>query len=146
MPPGPPLKVLLAYRCHDEGVGDAAASTLPAGLLWIAAALHAAGHDPTVANLAPLGWKDVDRFVKEQAPDVVGIVFLTANRRASSRLVRLARRARPEALIVAGGAFATALAEPLLRRVRELDAVVLGEGEAPMVAACNALGSGGRGN
>src|SRR5688572_4017349 len=109
------MKVLLAYRCHDEGVDDEVAETLPPGLPWACAALRAAGHDATVANFSRLGWKDVERHLREVSPDVFGACCLTANRKTAVRLIRLARRVRPEVVTTLGGPHAL-LSETLLAR------------------------------
>ena len=84
------MRVLLAHRCHDEGLDDEAAVALPPGLPWLASSLKAVGHDATIANLSRLSWKDVERYLAEHAPEVVGLTCFTANRKSVSRLVACA--------------------------------------------------------
>jgi len=138
------LNVLLAYRCPDEGLDDPRFATLPAGLLWLAASARAAGASVTVANFSRLPWKDVERYLSEAAPDLFAVSAFSANRRPSARLVRLAKKLRPETVIVAGGPHATALPGELLRRWKQLDAVLMGEAEQAFGDLCRMLPDGGR--
>ncbi len=136
------MKVLLAYRAAEELAEDDRATATPAGLRFIAARLRAEGHQPVVANLSRLSWKQVTAFLDETAPACVGISCLTFNRRASIRLARLVKRRAPGAAVILGGPHAAALPEALLRRVREVDAIALGEGEEAMLVACRRLADG----
>jgi len=133
------MKVLLAWRAPDDDPDVAAPRVLPAGLPWLAASLRTAGHDATVVNFSRLSWKAVQKFLVEQAPDVVGVSCLTSNRGVALRLCRLVRRCRPEARVVLGGPHASALGPAILARVREIDAILLGESERTLVDLCERL-------
>lgn len=137
------MRVLLAYRSHEDGA-EPEGLTLPAGLVLQDADLRESGYRPSLANFSRLGWRDVQRYLDEQAPDVIAVSMMTPNRRVAARLIRLARRTCPEALTVAGGPHARALAGPLLERVRELDAVVLEEGVGALGQLCAAFGAARR--
>src|SRR5688572_4667405 len=102
------MKVLLAFRCADEVADDPEAAALPAGLPWVAASLRAAGHVPVLVNFSRLGWKDVERYLRDAQPAVAGISCHTANRAACFRLARLVRRAVPACVVALGGPHASA--------------------------------------
>lgn len=137
------MKVILAHRCAEEAADRIDALTVPAGLRWMAASLRAAGHQALVANFSRLGWKDVERYLAGASPDLVGVSCLTSNRATAARLARVARRTCPGVVVAMGGPHPSALSDLILRRVRELDFVVVGEGEDPIVRACDAIAAAG---
>jgi hypothetical protein len=133
------MKVLLAWRAPDDDPDLTSPRVLPPGLPWLAASLREAGHDATVVNFSRLSWKAVQNFLTAQAPHVVGVSCMTSNRGVALRLCRVARRCQPQAKIVLGGPHASALGPAILARVREIDAIVLGEGERTLVDLCARL-------
>ena len=137
------MKVILAYRCAEEAADRMDALTVPAGLRWMAASLRAAGHQAFVANFSRLGWKDIERYLAGASPDLVGVTCLTSNRATAARLARVARRTCPGVVVAMGGPHASTLTDLLLRRVREIDFIVVGEGEGPIVRACDAIAAAG---
>ena len=137
------MKVLLAYKSHPEGADDPFTSLLPAGLLSLDAVLRRAGHQVTLANLSGLGWDRVRQLLQRLRPQLVGISQFTHNRVESLRLASLAKELDPACLVVLGGPHATHAWPELLAGHPELDAVVLGEGEATLVELleCHAAGA-----
>ncbi len=104
----------------------------PLGILYIAAALEKEGVEVRVvpAEVLKLGWKDIEREVRDFAADIIGVTSFTENRFQSFDLIRLAKRTRPEALTVMGGPHASMAAEDTLAHLGELDLVLLLVGEA----------------
>ncbi|MBN2199035.1 MAG: B12-binding domain-containing radical SAM protein [Candidatus Aminicenantes bacterium] len=115
----------------------------PLGILYIAAALEKEGVDVRVvpAEVLKLGWRDIEREVRNYEPDIVGVTSFTENRFQSFELIRRAKKARPGALTVMGGPHASMAAEDTVEHLRELDLVVRGEGEQTMADLCRALSS-----
>lgn len=113
----------------------------PLGLLYIGAVLEKAGVDIEIvpADVLDLGWRQVGRIIESARPDIVGVTSTTENRFQSFRLLRLARRAAPEAVTVLGGPHASMAAEDTLANIPEIDIVVRGEGEMTMLDLCHAL-------
>jgi hypothetical protein len=138
------VRVLLAYRCHDDGAADAEAQALPPGLLWMAAALRSGGHDAVVVNFSRLSWKDVERYLETARADAVAASLFTPNRRVTQRILRLARRARPAVVTLVGGPHAEALPRLVLERMTDADAVVTAGGESTLLLACNRVARLGR--
>ena len=138
------LKVLLAYRCPDEGFDDPRFAALPSGLPWLAASARESGAETTVANFSRLSWKDVERFVGELKPDLVGVSAWPANKKESGRLLRVCRKLAPESVLVAGGPIVDIRAHELLRRWGEADALIAGEGELAFGRLCAEVREAGR--
>ena len=112
----------------------------PLGLLYIGAVLEkeAIPVEIVPTDVLGMGWKDIERKIARDRPDIVGVTITTENRFQSFKLIRLAKRAHPEALTVLGGPHASMAAEDCLEHVPELDVVVRGEGEYTMVDVCRA--------
>jgi anaerobic magnesium-protoporphyrin IX monomethyl ester cyclase len=116
-------------------------STMPTlGLLSIGAVLEKEGIDVGIvpSDVLGLGWKDIEKRIRTEEPDIIGITGTTENRFQAFRLIRLARKVRPEALIIMGGPHASMAAEDTLSHIRELDIVVRGEGELTTLEICRA--------
>lgn len=108
----------------------------PLGLGYIAAYLRRAGHKVRIfdaescAGSPELLWKNLAEF----GPDLLGISSVTPNF-ASGRQLAMEAKRRLGCLVVMGGPHVTALPRSSLESVTGLDAVILGEGELPMLAA-----------
>lgn len=107
----------------------------PLGLGYIAACLRRAGHTVWIYDLNNGGITE-ELFLREAAaarPDLVGITTFTPSfMRARALAAELKRRLG--CLILMGGPHATALPRSTLGAVPGLDAVIMGEGELPMLA------------
>jgi anaerobic magnesium-protoporphyrin IX monomethyl ester cyclase len=116
---------------------------MPLGLLSIASVLEQNGmesvrvfdadHDSETAL--------VERILRD-GPAVVGINFNVFNTSLLDRIVRAARECG--AVVVVGGQAATAIPERLLSSNPDIDAVVVYDGEEPMLAITRAVVSGRR--
>jgi anaerobic magnesium-protoporphyrin IX monomethyl ester cyclase len=136
------MKILLIYpyfiepRIHVEEI-----AAIPMGLYAIGAALKANGHHVEIVN-----WhnaKDSPDTIKEtlisKAPDVVGCSILHANRWGGIEIARLAKSIDPNVHVVFGGIGATFLWHHLLTHFKEIDTIVLGEGERTVLALLDQL-------
>ena len=123
------MKIFLVYKCHDLGRMEFYSRFTPLGLSSITALLRREGFDATLVNLSSFSWPRVERFLRRERPDVVGVSVFTFNRHEAMRVAALARAANPACLIVAGGPHATHMPRHLLENYPSLDWVVRGEGE-----------------
>ena len=116
----------------------------PLGLLYIGAVLEKGGIDVEIvpADVLKMTWRDIGQKIRRDRPDIVGVTSTTENRFQSFDLVRLAKRAHPQALTVMGGPHASMAAEDALAHIPELDVVVRGEGEETTLDLCRALERG----
>ncbi|MBU5638304.1 radical SAM protein [Geomonas sp. Red69] len=136
------MKILLAYKCHPQGARDPFTSLLPVGLLSLSAVLRQAGHRVTLANLSRSSWKEVRELLQRLSPELVGVSQFTHNRSESIRLASLAKEFDPACCVVFGGPHATHSWQEQLERHREVDAIVLGEGEQTLLELVQALVDG----
>ena len=141
------MKILLVYPTPPKHVwprGRFHSRWVPAGLSQIAAELLAAGHDvrthlrEKILTENGFDFEAADavfeRELRAFRPDLVGFSALTASVNEAARLADASRRVLgPEALLVAGGAHATALPFETLEGCSAFDAVVIGEGERTLV-------------
>jgi radical SAM superfamily enzyme YgiQ (UPF0313 family) len=118
----------------------------PTHLLSLAGYLRAQGIRVAVADLnlsyladAREPEDELRNRLAEHSPRILGISAMESYLMdAVGRLVRTAREADPDLLIVAGGVNATSIDSILLRDLGA-DAVVRGEGEATLAALCRAV-------
>ena len=110
----------------------------PLGLLSIGAVLEQDGVPVEIvpADVLKMSWADIAGKIRADKPDIIGVTVTTENRFQSFRLIRLAKRVRPEALTILGGPHASMAAEDCLEHIPELDLVVRGEGEETMREIC----------
>ncbi|MGC8492312.1 MAG: cobalamin-dependent protein [Syntrophobacteraceae bacterium] len=126
------VKILLVYpyfledRSEEEDI-----SAVPMGLYYIGALLLHEGYDVEILNFHR-GNQNPQRMreiVAQKSADIVGISIFNANRWGGIETARIVKEVSPKAGVVFGGVGATFLWEHLLRNFRQIDYVVLGEGE-----------------
>ncbi|UCC39300.1 MAG: radical SAM protein [Candidatus Aminicenantes bacterium] len=113
----------------------------PLGLLYIAAVLEKEGYEVSVVptDILKWGWGQVRREIQDFKPDLIGVTSNTENRFQSFKLIRLAKKALPQALTILGGPHASMASKDCLEHISELDIVVRGEGETTMLELCRSL-------
>lgn len=137
-----PPRTLLVYSAPRSGFGDEWMRFLPIGLGYLQAMLKGRGFPCRLANLSGMGRKQVVDYVRSQAADVIGVSMFTFNRKRSGELLRWAREACPEALLLAGGPHPTHLAAEVFEDNPALDAIVRGEGEPILLGLLERLAAG----
>lgn len=110
----------------------------PLGLLYIGAALRAAGHAVAMADLAVDDIEVVDAAAGKA--DLIGISSSTALFGRACLVLDRIKQERPDLPVVLGGPHATVLGESAL--LRGFDAVVIGEGEHTALELVSALDEG----
>ncbi|MBM4364828.1 MAG: radical SAM protein [Deltaproteobacteria bacterium] len=113
----------------------------PLGLLYVAAALQRAGHQCLVIDGDPRRRVGMVEQVVAFRPALVGLSFLTMTWDRARDLARALRASLPEAVLVAGGAHATADPDGTISRL-PFDAVVVGEGEEAAAEIAGAVEDG----
>lgn len=100
----------------------------PLGLAYIAAVLKRNGIEAKISDLTvetiPLG-----TYLSNEKPDIIGISSIVTNARQAFNIAEQAKRVLPESFVVMGGPYPSMMGTRLLTRHREVDAVVVGEGE-----------------
>ena len=108
----------------------------PLGVMYLSAALKAAGHEVAVTDQCHPDYSD-EGFVNSLAaapPDLVGISVLSnMDYPAATALAGRIKRALPAVRIVFGGVFATVNADKIVAAEKAVDVVARGEGEGIIV-------------
>ncbi|MFA5319801.1 MAG: radical SAM protein [Candidatus Omnitrophota bacterium] len=132
---------VLLYTLPPSG-GD----FFPVSLGYIAASLKAQNIEAVVAEVdritARTG-REVANFVGAYKPLVVGFSVYQANIKLALQLARLVKMVDPEILVVFGGPQAGFMPKEALRRMRQVDVILRGEGEnvLPELVRCVISGS-----
>jgi len=102
------------------------------GLLYIGAVLEEEGHDVWAYDLVNMPLKKSLEKAKQiirQKPDVLGINCDSHNRYACFKIAQLAKRICPNTKIVVGGLHASYYYNEILKRIPQIDIIILGEAE-----------------
>ena len=136
------MRVLLLSMPDSFEHTPALTMRMPNGALASLAGNAGAGHQVAIADLILVQDRvvpTVERLMREQDPDVVGLSVMTFQRRTALRLIATIRAIKPGVTIVAGGydpSLAPAAYEPPSSGV---DIIVHGEGEHTFRALLRAI-------
>jgi len=114
------------------------------GLVRIATACHAAGHEVRVAEMwaQRLNTARLRRIIQEFEPDVVGATAITATLYSAMSFLKFAKEVRPSVTTVIGGVHPSLSPRETLVSCPEADYAVLGEGEDTVVEFLRGLEEG----
>lgn len=117
----------------------------PLGLGYLAAYLRRAGHEVRIYSPMPYRPATERMFGELELfkPDLVGLTAVTHSFMVARRLAARAKE-RLKCMVIMGGPHATALPESTLRSVPQLDAVIRGEGEIPLLAIASRFDAAGK--
>jgi len=132
---------VLLYTLPPSG-GD----FFPVSLGYIAASLKAHNIEAVVAEVERITARtgqEIANFVIDYKPLLVGFSVYQANIKLALKLARLVKMIDPEILIVFGGPQAGFMPKEALRRMRQVDVILRGEGEnvLPELVRCVVSGS-----
>ncbi len=125
--------------CDPHMVASGDFLQAPYGLLSIAAQALASGHHVATLNLSNACWDDVVQAIRDHPADLFGLSCITANRRGVALLASLLRAHYPQAHITVGGPHVTAQPRLTLTHYKDIDTVVLGEGEVTFMELVDRL-------
>ncbi len=111
---------------------------VPLGIAYLAGALRANGFDAELRDLHDYDWDEAAAYLDKTAADVVGISCFTFSRASSLRLASVAKQSPANPVVIMGGPHATLFPEQLLAS-KDVDIVVLGQGEQTIVSLAECL-------
>ncbi|MCB9476602.1 MAG: radical SAM protein [Deltaproteobacteria bacterium] len=117
----------------------------PLGVMYLASYLRTQGFAPQVIDMKGHNMTTrnfVDAYRETMNP-YIGIGTITYDSRALHDCAAGIKEVNPSAFVIAGGPHATAYAEDILKQDRNIDAVVLNEGEAAFADLVRTHESGG---
>ena len=118
------------------------------GLLQLGAYLEREGIDVRIidATTLPTPWRHLEETVSTMKPDVIGITCsATCLSPEAIQSIQLSRKLSPNSIILAGGSHFTLMAETILQELKELDYIIMGEGELAFSQFLQDLSGGGKG-
>lgn len=118
----------------------------PMGLAYIAAYLEKKNIAVDIIDSDPLGM-DIDATalkIKKENPKYVGVTAMTATVDIAKKLITKIRHVLPNAILILGGAHATALPRLTMEEIPELDIIITGEGEHTTYEFIKVMDAGGR--
>jgi len=139
------LKILLIYPYFlDDRIQADDVGAVPVGLYYIGALLKEHSHDITILNWHDMKGRttEIEEKLREEQPDLIGFSIVHANRWGAIDIARIAKSIIPGVNIVVGGVGATFLWKHLLKNFREIDYIIMGEGEFSMLRLVSYLETG----
>ena len=122
---------------------DRARTSPPLGIYWLAAILRQAGHAVDILDLIAHGCLDGRRIAERAGQaDLVGISANSLSWPAARRVVAAVKQAHPDMPVVLGGLHGTHYPEHVFA-VSDVDFIVRGEGERPLLSLIDALSGRG---
>lgn len=142
--------VSLAAYLRDADVdaavlsGDLLVDLAPGSLLSLDMKAYARGQEAymrVVEDEEHSVWQRMADLVREHRPRAVGIAYLTPARHAVEKVAALVKEIDPEIRVIVGGHHATFCPDDALQNP-DIDLVVRGEGEIPLLRIAREIGSG----
>jgi len=118
------------------------------GLLQLGAYLEREGIEVQMvdATALPTSWRDLRDRVSTSKAEVIGITCsATCLSTEAIQAIHLCKKLLPNSIIVAGGSHFSLMAETILREIKELDYIIMGEGEITFSQFLQDLSRGGTG-
>jgi radical SAM superfamily enzyme YgiQ (UPF0313 family) len=126
------MKILLIYPYWLEKRTDIQDIAIPPiGMYYIGAVLKENHYDVEILNWCTINEspEEIEKRLIEKKPDIIGFSILQANRWGGIEIAGIAKKIYPNVKIVFGGVTPTFLWKHFLTHFRQIDVVVIGEGE-----------------
>ncbi len=132
-------KVLLVAPPYGNLYGGANIKRLnwgfiPYGLASIAGKLRAESHKVKIidATCSLNSLNEIEQIIATESPDYLGIGITTPQVTAGLKILEISKKIKSDCITVVGGPHASALPEEILSNNKDIDIVVIGEGEITM--------------
>jgi anaerobic magnesium-protoporphyrin IX monomethyl ester cyclase len=129
------MQILLTYPSDGLRLFQ---SMVPLGLLSIGTVVKEAGYSVRIVDFNHYHGNFRKDLLAWQ-PRIVGIGGTTPSRMKSFRIAREVKKAIPDAIVVYGGVNATFTASEVLKKVPEIDYIIMGEGDLSFKALCDRI-------
>jgi radical SAM superfamily enzyme YgiQ (UPF0313 family) len=111
----------------------------PLGLAFIAAILEKNGHKVDIIDAQALEIDENEITKKVAEFDIVGITSMTPTFNSAVEVTKAIKKVNNSCFVIMGGPHVTVLPEKTLKDVKEVDAIVIGEGELTIVELVDAI-------
>jgi radical SAM superfamily enzyme YgiQ (UPF0313 family) len=129
------MRVLLVFAAYEH-LRKVTSAPFPLGLGYLASYLVSKNIDVIIADLRYGSREGFKKILIDYRPDIVGISCMTPNQNEAYDTARMVKTILGKSLVIMGGVHATFMYDEILRNVREIDAVVIGEGELTLYELC----------
>jgi radical SAM superfamily enzyme YgiQ (UPF0313 family) len=102
------------------------------GLGYIAAVLQTSGYEVKLMDGYFMDWQQIEKTIRDFAPDILGAGCMTIGRSNARQLVQLAKKIKPSLITIMGGPHPTHCYEQVLKDW-PIDFIVMGEGEETII-------------
>ncbi|MFC1453212.1 B12-binding domain-containing radical SAM protein, partial [Verrucomicrobiota bacterium] len=130
----------LPVRNQAGTLSNTSAICPPLGIGYLTSVLRAEGLDTVMYDFFGSSEEEIERCLRAESPDVVGVSCFTEQRGAALQVARLAKTVRPSVHVVMGGSHASFYPRRMLERYPEIDSIVMYEGETPLLEWMRCLG------
>lgn len=104
----------------------------PLGIMYMQSVLDQANYESKILDIYS-NYDEVRKEIKEYNPDVIGIACFTTYRNSSYELARIAKEVKPEVKVVMGGPHATFMWGQIIKNIKSVDIIIMGEAEYTML-------------
>jgi len=102
------------------------------GLCHISSVLKKSGHDALLIDLRQLfGWEELQRMVRDMAPDIVGITLMSLDFDAAVKAAEMIKKVKNSIKVIMGGAHPTLMESELIDN-KNVDYIFKGEAEVTL--------------
>lgn len=115
----------------------------PLSLGYLASVLERDGHEVNALDMTRYSWEKAEDTIKKLNPDVIGITCMTDMRHFCLKLASIAKKINKDIKIIFGGQHPTFLYKQILSN-KNVDIVVMGEGEVTISELIGALAKNGK--
>ena len=136
------MKILLIYPFFiDPRIDDEDIRPVPMGLYWIGAVLKELGYEVGILNLYNFSNKkeEIRDILSSFKPQIVGFSVLHGNRWGAVEIAKITKELFPDTKVIFGGVGATFLWKHLLKNFKEIDFIILREGEKSLPLLLDAI-------
>src|SRR5664280_1895149 len=113
--------------------------TPPTNLMYLASSLEKESYNVKIVDddLLQMGYEKVSELAEKLNPQLVGVTATTSTIKSALKYVELIKNILPNSLTVIGGPHTTFMPSETLKSSKNLDIVVIGEGEETIVDLAN---------
>ena len=116
----------------------------PLGLAQLAAVLEKEGIEVDIVdcNASEIGWPSLAETIEHSQPSIIGATATTPFFFEALHVMEIAKKVSPDIVTLLGGPHVTFTAEESLFQHPEVDVIVMGEGEQPLLALIRCFKNG----
>lgn len=142
-PPHDIESILKSKRSKATALTQKGRQTLPSGLMSIGAYLNSKGYEVVIRDFWDKDWEQIQYEISREDPNIIFSSCLTDSRLSNFRLSSIAKVINPNVVNVIGNAHASVMYEQILKNYKDVDYVVIGEGEITCYELVRCLDKGG---